>query len=85
ILGFAQLLQMPDGEPLSGGQRQKVEVMAQAGQHLLAVINDVLDLSRIESGRLPLSLEPVSTHAAFEHALDLVGNLAADLDVRLLP
>jgi signal transduction histidine kinase/CheY-like chemotaxis protein len=85
ILGFSQLLKMPDAEPLSSAQRQKVEVMEQAGQHLLAVINDVLDLSRIESGRLPLSLEPVSTHAAFEHALDLVGNLAADLDVRLLP
>ena len=85
ILGFAQLLKMSDGEPLSGGQRQKIEVMEQAGQHLLAVINDVLDLSRIESGRLPLSLEPVSTRAAFEHALDLVGNLAADFGVHLQP
>ena len=85
ILGFAQLLKMPDSEPLTGGQRQKIEVMEQAGQHLLAVINDVLDLSRIESGRLPLSLEPVSSRAAFEHALDLVGSLAAEGGVHLQP
>lgn len=85
ILGFAQLLKMPESEPLTSGQRQKIEVMEQAGQHLLAVINDVLDLSRIESGRLPLSLEPVSSRAAFEHALDLVGSLAAEGGVHLQP
>ena len=85
ILGFAQLLKMGEGEPLTLGQRQKIEVMEQAGQHLLAVINDVLDLSRIESGRLPLSLEAVCVNTAFEHALDLVGNLAADCGVRLHP
>ena len=85
ILGFAQLLKMADNEPLTGGQRQKIEVMEQAGQHLLAVITDVLDLSRIESGRLPLSLEPVSSRAAFEQALDLVGGLASDGGVHLQP
>ncbi|RZI83582.1 MAG: response regulator, partial [Rubrivivax sp.] len=75
ILGFAQLLKLSEQDPLSDQQRGKVDVMEEAGRHLLAVINDVLDLSRIEAGRLPLSLEPVSVRSAFDHAITLVGNL----------
>lgn len=85
ILGFAQLLKLGDHDPLTDAQRGKVDVMEQAGKHLLAVINDVLDLSRIEAGRLPLSLEPVSVRSAFEHAVTLVGNLPQTSRVTLHP
>jgi len=57
ILGFTQLMQMDAGEPLAPGQRARAQQIAQAGWHLLEMINDTLDLSRIEAGSL--RLEPV--------------------------
>jgi PAS domain S-box-containing protein len=56
ILGFGQLLEMDELDAL---QTESVEQIMHAGQHLLGLINEVLDLSRIESGRMDLSLEPV--------------------------
>lgn len=58
ILGFTQLMQMDAGEPLPPGQRARAGQIAQAGWHLLEMINDTLDLSRIEAGSL--RLEPVA-------------------------
>ena len=60
ILGFTQLMQMDAGEPLTPGQRARAQQNAQAGWHLLEMINDTLDLSRIEAGSLrlePMALE----------------------------
>lgn len=56
VLGFSQLL---GGAGLSGEDADNLEMISRAGRHLLDVINDALEVSRIESGRLPLSLEPV--------------------------
>src|SRR5690606_22856744 len=85
ILGFAQILRLSEQEPLSAAQRNKVEVMEQAGRHLLAVINDVLDLSRIEAGRLPLAVEAVSVHDAFSKAVSLIGHLPETSHVTIKP
>jgi len=57
ILGFAQLLQM---EVLDEEQKDSVDQIRTAGEHLLRLINEVLDISRIEAGALTISLEPVS-------------------------
>src|SRR5262249_57886205 len=57
ILGFGQLLDMGAPTPR---QRQQVEQILKGGRHLLELINEVLDLARIEAGRLHLSLEPVA-------------------------
>lgn len=57
ILGFAQLLDM--GE-LNASQKKGINHILKSGKHLLTLINDVLQISRIESGHLSLSLEPVS-------------------------
>src|SRR5436309_469687 len=56
ILGFAQLLERQSPTPT---QRARVKHVITAGRHLLALINEVLDISRIEAGRIQLSLEPV--------------------------
>lgn len=85
ILGFAQLLKLSRSEPLGTEQLDRVDVIERAGQHLLAVINDVLDLSRIEAGRMPLTPMPVPVVGAFEQAMDLVSALARDKQVLLLP
>lgn len=64
ILGFAQLLQRDKKEPLSERHRERVEQVLKGGEHLLRLIDEVLDLSRIEAGRMPMSLEPVAVPEA---------------------
>jgi CheY-like chemotaxis protein len=59
ILGFAQL--MESGSPLpTPSQKRSIDQILKAGWYLLELINEILDLALIESGKLPLSLEPIS-------------------------
>jgi signal transduction histidine kinase/response regulator RpfG family c-di-GMP phosphodiesterase len=74
ILGFAQLLEL---EELRLKQRESVEQILKGGRHLLTLINEVLDIARIEAGRLSLSTEPILVSEAFESAVSLVEPLAA--------
>jgi CHASE3 domain sensor protein len=80
ILGFAQLLEM---DSLTPGQREGVEHILKGGRHLLDLINEVLDIARIEAGRLAVSLEPVSVQEVTQEALDLIRPLATEVDVRI--
>ncbi len=59
ILGFGQLLMM-DAETLTENQQSNVTEILEAGEHLLTLVNSILDLARIESGKMELSIEPVS-------------------------
>ena len=65
VLGFAQVLQMDPIEPLSPRQRGMVDHIESSGQHLLEMISEVLDVSRIESGQLRV-------HLASVHADDVI-------------
>ncbi|MDE2594353.1 MAG: PAS domain S-box protein [Burkholderiales bacterium] len=85
VLGFAQLLRLDRQHPLTDGQRSKVELIERAGGHLLGVISDVLDLSRIDSGSLPLSIEAVAVSQVLEEAVSMVGAAASDAGVVLVP
>ena len=60
ILGFSQLLQLDSAEPLSLEQDEYVQHILESGNHLLGLIDDVLDMSKIESGLLELNLQSVS-------------------------
>ncbi|UZE21309.1 PAS domain S-box protein [Pseudomonas sp. B21-056] len=80
ILGFAQLLDMDS----TAGQRPHVSHILRAGQHLLALINEVLDIARIEAGRLPLNIEPIALATVLHEALTLVSPMAADAGIRLV-
>jgi signal transduction histidine kinase len=59
ILGFGQLLESDTEHPLSASQKDNLQEIMQGGEHLLELINEVLDLARIESGRLELEFEPI--------------------------
>jgi PAS domain S-box-containing protein len=59
IIGFGQLLETNPDQPLSEQQADNVHEILHAGHHLLALINEVLDLSRIESGRIDINLEDI--------------------------
>ena len=75
ILGFAQLLELSE---LSSEDRENVQYILGAGRHLLALINDVIDIARIESGELSLSIEPVPVAALIEETSQLMRPLAAE-------
>ena len=80
ILGFAQLMEMGDPTPT---QREYLGYVLAGGRHLLELINEVLDIARIESGRLPLSLEPVAVADVLREALDMMRPQADGRRVRL--
>ena len=74
ILGFAQLMEMDLG--LSTMNQENLAEILKAGHHLLALINDVLDLAKVEAGHIDLSLEPVSCDELFADCMNLVEPLA---------
>jgi signal transduction histidine kinase/CheY-like chemotaxis protein len=81
ILGFAQVLEL---EIRSPEHQDFVQEILRAGSHLLQLINELLDLARIESGRLATSLEPVEVHAVFVEAQHLVRPLLEKNAVSLI-
>jgi PAS domain S-box-containing protein len=80
ILGFGQLLERQNPTET---QRPRIRHIVNAGKHLLGLINEVLDISRIETGRMQLSLEPVCVADALSEALDLMRPLAAERSTQL--
>jgi len=81
ILGFGQLLQL---EQLPRGSRESVDRIVKAGRHLLALINEVLEISRIEAGAALSTVEPVHACLPLTEALDLVRPLAAERDIEIV-
>ena len=80
VLGFGQLLEI---EQLDPDQRETLEQILAGGRHLLAIVDDLLDLSRVDSGELRLSTEPVQLAEVIKEARSLATPLAADLAVKL--
>ncbi|WP_339581959.1 PAS domain-containing hybrid sensor histidine kinase/response regulator [Aquabacterium sp. G14] len=76
VIGFAQLLQMDRSHEFGETQRGHVRLIEKAGQHLLSVLGDVLDLSRIEAGSLPLNITAQDCRHVVEDALQMVSDLA---------
>jgi signal transduction histidine kinase/CheY-like chemotaxis protein len=73
VLGFAELLSLPGGDhTLSPPQQRFVELIRQAGQRLLWLIDDMLDITRIEQGARAFQATPVELGAAVEHAYSLL-------------
>jgi len=72
ILGFADLLERQRKEALSDNQIKQVKAIKRSGEHLLQLINDILDLSKIESGKTELDLQPVVIHSLCSQCLRMV-------------
>src|SRR5947208_1738927 len=74
VIGFSDLLLTGEveGAPLSGTQRDYLETISRNGRHLLELINELLDLSKIAAGRMDLRLEPVPLDALLREAADSV-------------
>ena len=80
ILGFGQLLQRDD---LTERQRESADQVLRGGRHLLGLINEVLDISRIETGSLALSREAVNVHELLNETIDMIRPLAAEREVHI--
>ncbi len=89
ILGFGQLLQATPEEKLKLKQAVFVEHILSAGQHLLALIDEVLDLARFDSGRMQLFMEAVDPGVGIRNCADLVQSMLdkqqITLDIQVQP
>ncbi|HWJ23747.1 MAG TPA: PAS domain-containing protein [Gemmatimonadaceae bacterium] len=84
IQGYAQLLDLGLGGAVTPQQRDYLGRLATSSQHLLGLINDVLDLSKVEAGELAVSRESAVTGRAIVATLDLVAPQAAARGVRIV-
>jgi signal transduction histidine kinase/CheY-like chemotaxis protein len=81
ILGFTQLLEMSE---LDDEDADSVARILGAGRHLLALINELIDIARIESGDLSLSLEPVLVGQVIEEVSELMAPIAAERSIQVI-
>lgn len=98
IMGFSQLLKMEEDQPLNESQLENINEITKAGTHLLELINEVLDLAKVESGNIDLSIEAVVLGEIISESLQLimplvkkrrieihVGKDGVDIDFESLP
>ena len=83
ILGFAQLLQRDVKQPLSERQLDRLQHVLRGGEHLLRLIDDVLDLSRIETGRIAISSEPVDVREVLCEVISTLAPMAERAGIAL--
>jgi signal transduction histidine kinase/ActR/RegA family two-component response regulator len=78
IMGFGQLLEFAD---LEEQHKQKVAMILKASRHLLGIVDEVLDISRVEEGTLSISAEAIAVEPLIDDALDLTRPLAEGMEV----
>jgi len=83
IIGFSQLLACDSEEPLNSSNLEQVNFIHSSGQHLLTLINEVLDLSSIEAGKVQLDLQPVSLLSLTNESIVLVSTRAKQDNIQL--
>jgi len=84
IMGFSQLLKMAKKEPLTDTQETNVNEIMVAGKHLMSLINEVLDLAKIESGHIDLSITKVALSKVINESLQLIIPLAQKRGIEIL-
>jgi signal transduction histidine kinase/CheY-like chemotaxis protein len=80
ILGFAQLMDMGDIDPAN---KKGVIQILKSGKHLLNLINEVLDIAKIEAGRMTISTEPVELYSIILDTIDIVRHFAEENQIML--
>ena len=83
IIGFSEVLRDGLVGPMSEQQRNFTGDILRSGQHLLSLINDILDLSKVEAGKMLLDLDPVEVSSLFVNSLTIVREKAAARGIRL--
>jgi signal transduction histidine kinase/CheY-like chemotaxis protein len=84
VIGFAELLHDGKLGPVSGPQKEYLGDILSGSRHLLALINDVLDLARVEAGKMEFRPEPVDAGRLAREVMDIVRGVAAQKRIRLI-
>jgi len=82
ILGFSQLMTMDENTSgLNETERSNIEEIYKAGEHLLRLINEILDLASIESGQITLSIAPIAAHDITHPCFIMATSIAKNFDI----
>ena len=82
ILGFAQVLELNTKEPLSEHQKDATHQIIKGGEHLLGLINDVLNLSKIDAGYMDLEIEAIDMEETIKGCISLIESSGRQLGIR---
>jgi len=83
VLGFSQLLESDTDNPLTEDQQESVSYITRSGEHLLALINEILELTAIEAGKVRLSLESIELRNITEESVVLLQSTALKNNIKL--
>ena len=83
VLGFAQMLKYDQNRPLAQSQEEHVDYILESGEHLLDLVNEVLDLAQLESSQFVLDFDEVEANQIVANCLSLVRPLAASDDIEI--
>nr|WP_298682916.1 PAS domain S-box protein [uncultured Dongia sp.] len=83
VLGYAQLLETERAGPLLAKQREYLRDIMAGGKHLLELIQDILELAKIDAGRIGLKIEPIDAFAVIDDALPLIESMGAARSITL--
>lgn len=83
VMGFSQILMIDQKNPITDNQMVNVKEIYKAGEHLLGLINELLDLARIESGHIDLDIESVKPGAVLAECLPLIAQLAENRGIQV--
>jgi PAS domain S-box-containing protein len=84
VLGFSELLELDEREPLTERQRRRVKLIRDAGAHLLQMIGELLDLTRIESGKLAIESIDMTLEPLLRDCLEMIRPRADAAGITLL-
>jgi PAS domain S-box-containing protein len=84
IIGFSEILKDGLMGEMTDEQRSYIGEIFNSGQHLLSLINDILDLSKVEAGAMMLDLEPVQVSSLFANSLSIIREKAATRNIRMV-
>jgi nitrogen-specific signal transduction histidine kinase len=84
VLGFAQMLEINQQEPLTDKQKSAVEHILRNGNHLLELIDQMLELNKIDAGTLPLNMEDIPARDVFDEATYLIRARANNEEIRII-
>ncbi|HSH45170.1 MAG TPA: ATP-binding protein, partial [Longimicrobiales bacterium] len=83
IMGYADLLELGTAGPLTDQQRSQLERLRASSHHLLSLVNDILDVAKVEAGRMDVDASPAEVARAVASALSVVRPQASDRGIQL--
>jgi len=84
VLGYAQLLELSDNPPLSNEQKENNNIIIESGNYLLSLIEELLDLSSIESNKLKVDIDAISLNKVLDDSLKILSAVAKEHNIKIV-